>query len=150
MSEVQEKRNNMKWYYFIIWFYLYAVAVIGVFLGVGEITGMVYLGMAEDFYTVFPMLRILNVFFGVVQLVLAVTAFYIRSLLFHFKQVAPRFLLLYQGVSLFYTVFYSVTVSLILGMPAFDVMSVAMLAVNGVLIAVNKRYFDKRMDQFVY
>ena len=150
MVDGKQKMNNMKWYYFIIWFYLYAVAVIGIFLGVGEITGLVYLENAADFYTVFPMLQILNIFFGVAQLALAGTAFYIRSLLFNFKQVAPRFLLLYQGISLFYTLFYGVCVSIIIGTIAFDAMSVLSALGSLALIYINKRYFDKRMDRFVY
>lgn len=144
----QDKAQGMRWYRFIIWFYLYASAVIGVLVGVGEITGVVYLDMAETFYTLFPMLQVVNVFFGVMQILLAVIALYVRRQLARWKVMAPRYLLMYQIFCLVYYAAYLAGTSLVLGEAAVDWLAGGYILLQVLLLAVNGAYFHRRQEMF--
>ena len=144
----QDKAQGMRWYRFIIWFYLYASAVIGVLVGVGEITGVVYLDMAETFYTLFPMLQVVNVFFGVMQILLAVIALYVRRQLARWKVMAPRYLLMYQIFCLVYYAAYLAGTSLVLGEAAVDWLAGGYILLQVLLLAVNAVYFHRRQEMF--
>ena len=144
----QDKARGMRWYQFIIWFYLYASAVIGVLVGVGEITGVVYLDMAETFYTLFPMLQVVNVFFGVMQILLAVIALYVRRQLARWKGMAPRFLLMYQIFCLVYYAAYLAGTSLVLGELAVDCLAGGYILLQLLLLVVNGIYFHRREEMF--
>lgn len=144
----QDKAQGMRWYQFIIWFYLYASAVIGVLVGVGEITGVVYLDMAETFYTLFPMLQVVNVFFGVMQILLAVIALYVRRQLARWKVMAPRYLLMYQIFCLVYYAAYLAGTSLVLGEAAVDWLAGGYILLQVLLLAVNAVYFHRRQKMF--
>lgn len=145
-----EKKLGFKWYYFIIHGYLYILAILGVIIGVCEITGTVYADMTETFYEIFPMLQIVNVFFGAMQLVLAVIALFVRNQLANWRVSGPLFLLIYQAFSLLYYAAYIAGTSLVLGTLALDWLSAGYILLQIVLLVVNKRYFDRRKDDFLY
>ena len=144
----QGKEQGIRWYQFIIWFYLYASAVLGLLIGVGEVTGVVYLGMAEVFYTLYPMLQVVNIFFGVMQILLAVIALYIRRQLSRWKVMAPRFLLMYQVFCLVYYAAYLAGTSLVLGELAVDWLAGAYILLQLLLLVVNGIYFHRRKEMF--
>ena len=147
--EQEEKKQGFKWYQFIIHGYLYIAAILGVIIGAVAIGGQLYADMTEVFYGLFPMLQVVNVFFGVMQLILAVIALFVRDQLAKWRVNGPLFLLLYQIFGLLYYAAYIAGTSLVLGTLALDWMSGGYVLLQIVLIVVNKRYFDRRRDAFV-
>lgn len=147
--EHAEKKLGFKWYKCIIHGYLYLVAILSVVIGVVEIGGQIYADMTARFYEIFPMLQLVNVFFGVMQLAFAVIALYVRDRLAKWKANAPLLLLLYQIFYVFYYMTYILGTSLVLGTPALDWLSGGYILLQIVLIVINKIYFDKRRDDFI-
>lgn len=141
---------SFKWYKFIIHGYLYIVAILSVVVGVVMIGGQIYADMTEVFYGLFPMLQMVNTFFGVMQLVLAVIALFVRDQLAKWRVNGPLFLLIYQIFSLVYYASYVAGTSLVLNTLALDWLSGGYMLLQIVLIVVNKIYFGKRADTFVY
>lgn len=157
---------GMKWFKFLIYFSLFAGAVLNVFSAIGAFTGSQYEGSADYIYAMFGGLKVVDVLYGLVLLAFAAATIYVRQQLAGFKRDSPKlFLTLYvaeAAVSLLYVVV--VIVIAISGVAAYvsayispfelalqvvplgQVIAIVIGAV--IYVVLNKIYFDKRAHLF--
>lgn len=146
---------SMKWYKFLIYFSLWAGAVLNIFSAISMLTGSQYGtdGEAELVYAMFEDLKTLDMLCGIFALVLAVFSIYTRFQLAGFKQKAPMFLtILYAGVCV-YDLIYIIGCTNALPeyvLSEMDFTSMySNLVTSAVMIFVNMSYFKKRAHLFV-
>ena len=146
------QRYNIGWLKFIVYFQLFAFAIIELFNGIGFLSGSVYGEYADLMYAAFPALFPLDKFMGAICLMLCVLGVVTRFMLTGLKRYAPW---LYLGVylcNLVQSLIYLAIVSGITGLSIwnfFDVSDVAQLISSIVMIAVNFVYFKHRMNAFI-
>ena len=149
----------MKWFKFLIYFQLFANAVIMLFTAISSIFGLQYDGDAELVYYVAPGLKVVDVIYGIVCLGLMAGAIVVRQKLAHYRKNAP---VLYIGfvtvgsvISLIYT-FAAVAVTGAISPYApgesLVLISGAVLGTligAGIVIPLNYIYFKKREELFI-
>ena len=150
----------MKWFKFLIYFALFAGAVINFLGGIMALTGAQYNSSGHDVsalvYAFFPDLKTIDLIYGVVCIALAVLAVYTRFSLARFKNNAPNLLYAVYASAGITNLVYAIAVSSIVSKGgeefanAVDVVSdgVIPLIVSIVMIVLNKVYFDKRKSLF--
>lgn len=143
----------MKWYKFLIYFSLFASAVLNVINGLGLLTGTIYQGQADLVYATFEGLKGLDTFVGIFSLALAGFAVFVRFQLSGYKKLAPRLLLiLYIGVIVFDLV-YIIGMGTVLPDIAMDMIDTSSfyssMISSAVFAIVNYIYFKKRAHLFV-
>ncbi len=143
----------MKWYKFLIYFSLFAGAVLNAANAITLLTGSVYLEegiTADEVYSIFPMLKAVDLIYGLCMLALAVFAIITRYSLAKYKANGPKLIvLLYVAslvVSLIYCVGYYFATDINLLSDSSNVVSIA---VSAAMIAINYNYFSKRKHFFV-
>ena len=144
--------RGMKWFKFIIYFQLFASAVISVITAITMFTGAHYQGQADMVYRYFPGLKGLDVFYGIALIALAAFAIVTRQNLAKFRKNGPRFYFILIIASLALALIYSIAGSSILNVSLGEVMdgsSVGSLIGNIALLIINIIYFKKREDLFV-
>lgn len=148
----------MKWFKFLIYFSLWAGAVLNVINGIQMLTGTQY----GDAYTVslvyatYDGLKEIDCIVGFLYLVLAVFAIYTRFRLAGFHENGPKMLMVMYAASAAIAVFYHIGTYIVL--PADVVGSLEYVVgqiVGGIIgavvaIIVNHIYFKKRQHLFVY
>ena len=82
----------MGWYKFLIYFALFASAVLNAVNGINLFTGEIYDGAAELVYGVFDGLQALDMFVGGASVVLACMAIYVRIRLAGYYKNGPKLL----------------------------------------------------------
>lgn len=141
----------MNWYKFIIWFQLFASALLALGNAIRLFTGMNYDGSARAVYLMFGGLQALDIVTGLFMLVLAAAAVFIRFELSAFKRDAPLHYLIYLGVSLAANLAYTLLFAMIVGAGLFDLIDAPAVG-NAIglfgLIVLSKIYFDKRKAMF--
>ncbi len=144
----------MKWYKFVIYFQLFAGAVLYVYDAFQYATGMVYGGFqtAGMVFTVYPGLQFLNYGMTAVSLALAVFAIVLRQRLARFKANAFPSLYVYYLSGFVCSLLYAIASTLITKINFFDVTMVspliAALIGSGVMILLSIAYFNKRKHLF--
>ncbi|WP_273384107.1 zinc-ribbon domain-containing protein [Enorma phocaeensis] len=142
---------GMNWYKFIIWFQLFASALLALGNAIRLFTGMNYDGSARAVYLMFGGLQALDIVTGLFMLVLAAAAVFIRFELSGFKRDAPLHYLIYLGVSLAANLAYTLLFAMIVGAGLFDLIDAPAVG-NAIglfgLIVLSKIYFDKRKAMF--
>lgn len=144
--------RGMKWFKFIIYFQLFASAVINVFSSIMVFTGAHYGGNAASVYSYFPGLRIIDIMFGIVCLVLAGFAIYTRQRLAKFFRDGPMLYFVLLGVNIAGSIIYLLSASMATGMPFGQLMTPREIGSDigyVILLLVNMSYFNKRADLFV-
>ena len=154
---------GMNWYKFIIYFALFAYALVLVVLAINLFTGGFYGGYAELVYLFFDGLRIVDIVFGLACLVMAAVAIYVRQQLAHFKRDAPRllytFIIAINGAALIYywvasAIISSATSSLLSASSLYGSGSMLSTVISlvgscAIWVGVNIVYFKKRAHLFV-
>lgn len=159
-QNMQTTVNNempMKWFKFVIYFQLFAGAFIGAVNAARYLTGLIYGIDAESVYLVFPALGTADKVYGVILLLLAAMAIFVRMQLAKYKLNASTFYIAYLGIGLVANLIYSVYVYLlmyrIMGAAVEEYSSVASiigyLLGNGIVLVLNIVYFKKRKHLFV-
>ena len=152
MEQEQVKVYKMKWFKFIIYVQLFFNAVIFVIQGIQYITGGIY-GVAAPFvYALYGQgLKLLDMLFGVVCIVFAVAAIWLRMRLAGFKKKAPLYYLLYIGIQGVVSVGYSLAVAAITNQFTIGTFAPLLGTIFGSLMSlvINYLYFDKRKELFV-
>ncbi len=142
----------MKWYKFLIYFSLFASAVLNLISGVQMLTGSAYGDDAELVYAFFDGLKTLDVFMGLAMLALAALAIYTRFRLSGFCKNGPKMVMVLYAVDAALQLIYIIGVNAILPSAvsgSIDMTStITGIAVSAVMIWVNKIYFDKRASLF--
>lgn len=147
------KQMPMKWFKFLIYFSLFAAAVINIINALPMLTGSQYGSSAEAVYDTFEMLRGFDLFFGVFCLALAVLNIYTRFRLAGYRRNGPTMLSLSYVAILIYDVLYIIGANIVL--PEFVLEAVdftgmySNMAVAVVMLIVNNIYFKKRAHLFV-
>ncbi|MCD7919230.1 MAG: hypothetical protein LUG45_04020 [Clostridiales bacterium] len=140
---------TMKWFKFVIWVQLFLTALLNVATGFGLITGTAYGDYASDVYAMFPLLRPLNIFEGLLCLALAVAAIYVRFQLSGYKQKGPALYLCFLLASVAVSLLYVLASSLALGSFAGGLSTIVSLVTSLVMYVLNRIYFEKRRFLFV-
>jgi hypothetical protein len=149
-------QHSMKWFNFLIYFALFASAVLNLFNGIAVFTGSHYgtNGKADFFYGIVSDLKTLDTFMGLATIALAVFAIYTRFRLSGYRKNGPSMItLLYiltSAVNLIYIIgLYAILPEYIVS--ELDPYSyIIQIIVSAVMIFVNYTYFKKRKKMFVH
>ena len=164
-GEVYESEHNlvqgtndpgMKWFNFIIWIQLFLTALLGLINGIRLISGGVYGKNASAVYNTFGGLKVLDVIVGILFLLIAVAAVFVRFQLAGFKMNAPRLYLILLITIVSVTLVYYVIAGIILTKDSrlsfsdiLEPSTVVSMATSLVLVFVNMVYFEKRKHLFI-
>lgn len=144
---------SMGWYKFIIYFQLWAAMVVGIGNGIMYLTGMIYYTMRtspEFIYNYWGMsLKIADVVYGVVLLLLAAFAVVTRQMLAKFKKSGPMLYYIYLILQLCVSLLYVIITCIIAQTVAIEPSSVSSIVISITMIIVNVIYFKKRKHLFV-
>ena len=144
----------MKWFKFLIYFYLWAEAVLNIIGGIGILTGASYQGQADLVYAMIDGLKGFDIFIGLYSIALGGFAIFVRFRLANYKKNGPLMIMIqYLAVAVLALIY-------IIGMNAIvpsyilefvDLSSMySNLIVSIVFVIVNHIYFQKRSDMFVW
>lgn len=145
----------MKWHKFLIYFSLWAGAVLDLLNAVRLFTGMTYTqsGLSLDYvYRAYPALKTVDVVFAIFFVGLAVFTIYTRFQLAGYKTGAPGKLISLYIVGFVVAIAYSMAIASVLKVSISDVIGSDMLgSIIGsvVMVAANKVYYGKRAHLFV-
>lgn len=153
-SKTRRQTNiPMNWFKFIIWCQLFLTALSELSNAFLYLTGRYYTVQGinpAEFYSQYPLFRIVNYLFGGVGVVMCIFAIYTRFQLAGFKKGAPGLFLKYTMISVAKTGIYVllyVIVSTIYGKMTTmaELMDYISLMIGGTaLYFINKSYFAKR------
>lgn len=79
----------MRWYKFVIWVQLFLNALLNIVSGIMTMTGAHYQGQATVVYMVYGSLKGLDIVIGIMMLVLAGGAIWVRQMLSKFQKMGP-------------------------------------------------------------
>ncbi|WP_072524397.1 zinc ribbon domain-containing protein [Clostridium sp. Marseille-P3244] len=149
----------MKWFKFIIYFQLFASAVLMAISAIVLITGAQYEGAAELVYLVCPPLKAVDVIYGIVCIAITVCAILIRQRLAHYVKGAPALYIGFTAVvmasSLVYLFAAMGALSTVSSDAVFtatgDIVGTVMGTLIGaaIFLPLNYVYFKKRRELFV-
>lgn len=144
-------QQPMKWFKFLIYFGLWAGAVVNALSGFGLLTGGAYSGAADYVYMVFSGLQAVDVLFGLVMLALAAFGIFTRFRLAGFHKNGPKMLTYTYVFGMAASLLYLVAVFVVV--PGIgDYMNFTSYITSSItsviMIFVNKDYFGKRAALF--
>ena len=144
----------MKWFKFLIYFALFAGAVLNLVNGINYITGGVWVAAtdgllsAEIVYAMFEGLQVLDMVYGILLVAFAGWQIYTRFCLAGFKKNGPLCLYVLYGVGPVLSLFYVIMASVILGESAIDAGTGASIFASLGMLGINVAYFGKRKELF--
>ncbi len=152
---------GMNWFKFVIYFQLFAMAVLSVINCWSFFSGFLYAREGVDtslLYSLFPAMSLLDKFVGLLYLGLAVFAIITRIRLANYRENGPRLYLILLGSGIALNVVYTMASVAILTQGAgagLDVSQDIAQLIGNVLgnllvIVLNGVYFNKRRHLFVY
>ena len=148
----EQRELGMKWFKFLVYFGLWAGAVLNFIDGINLLTGAVYEAegvSAELVYYTYPQLRENDMFFGLVAIGIAIYQGYTAYSLLKFKQVAPKLLTILYCLSISWSFFYAIFTSSILGESLMGEVIGSIIA-GAIMLVINYIYFKNRKHLFVY
>ena len=150
---IQTPTQGMKWFHFLIYFGLFAGAVINVINGIMAITGAQYDGSAKLVYRMIDGLQTLDVIYGLALLATAALGIYARFRLAGYRKNGPHMLIVVYLVVAIAQLVYLIGLYVVLPeivMDAVDTSSViGGIIGSGIAVAINTTYFKKRAHLFV-
>lgn len=152
-ERMSENTKPLKWHKFLIYFSLWAGAVLLALGGVAFIAGTVYGKIGDRIYQVFPVMRFVDIVYGLVLIGVAGYMIYTRYQLAGFKQGASQKLLLLLVLSPVLKWGYAVIISAVTGIAITEIQAggsfIGELVVTAISVWLNKIYYNKRADLFV-
>ena len=152
----QPAAPQMNWYKFLIYFALFAGALLNLVNAIrfltGSINGSSY--EADLLYAVFPSWKTLDIIVGLLLLVTAAFAIYTRFRLSGYYKNGPTCLFLTYGLGALINVIYLVGAAVIISDTMFSITdleivpTVTSIVVSIVMIVINVVYFNKRKQLF--
>ncbi len=141
---------GMKWYKWVIWVQLFLTALSSVFMGISLLTGKQIVDVSF-IYTLLGTLKVLNVIFGIIYVVLAVMSILVRNQLAHYKTGAPSNYLHLLIILWVVGAVYPIIVSLVTN--TFSVFGDILKTIPSIIFFViyytlNRTYFRKRESMF--
>ena len=150
-----EKQLGMAWYKFLIYFALFAGAVLNFIYGVNYLSGGIYYSQtngqitSEIVYAYYgEVLKFLDIVMGFSLIALSVFGLILRQKLVKYSLDAPKLAYVFYSLSFGLGCIYSLLVSTIIAKPI-GVSEVCSLVINGVFGVFNIQYFRKRAHLFV-
>ena len=142
---------ELKWYKFLIYFALWASAVLNVFSAFAYFTGSMYGDAANRVYSYYGGMKTLDVIMGLILLGLAVFSIYVRFQLAGFKTDAPKKLEYLYIANALVLLLYLLAASSVTGLSFTELASGSWgsLAGSVAMIFINRTYFSKRETLFV-
>ena len=140
---------EMKWYKFLIYFALWAGAIVNLIDSLQFFTGSILGDDVEILYAYYPLLKVLNLAFALILVAYAVFAIYTRYRLAQFRQNGPACLHALYLVQLAMVLIYWLAGSLILGEWLDLASGFSDLISSIVILCINIVYFRKRKHLFV-
>lgn len=146
----------MNWYKFIIWFQLFASALMNAVMGLVAVTGTQYGGGAEQVYDLVPMLKPLDLIYGSLLVGSALLALVTRGRLRRFCKNGPVLYHILLGLQIVLPVFYQVVSGMVISssilggsyQPDYTSVISSMIS-SSVMLVCNIVYFNKRKAMFV-
>ena len=135
---------EMKWYKFLIYFALWAGAIVNLIDSLQFFTGSILGDDVEILYAYYPLLKVLNLAFALILVTYAVFAIYTRYRLAQFRQNGPVCLHALYLVQLAMVLIYWLAGSLILGEWLDLASGFSDLISSIVILCINIVYFRKR------
>lgn len=145
----------MRWFKFLIYFALFASALLNLVNGIKSITGAQYGDEKELVYAFFESLKAIDVIMGILCIGLAAFTVYVRFRLAAYKADGPKLLIIMYIAVLAIDILYLIAVAFAIsksGVGIGDLLSgsvIGTLIGSVVMLIVNKIYFDKRKALFV-
>ncbi len=144
----------MNWFKFVIYFQLFANAVLNIVAAVLTFTGSHYGGgySASLIYAFYPNLKTIDIIYGIFCIVLACIAIFARFRLAAFKKDAITWLMTTYAANIIVPIIYVILVASTIGVSASDVLdasSASSIVTSTVLIICSSIYFNKRKHMFV-
>ncbi len=144
-------QQPMKWYKFLIYFELFALAVINVINGIGYLFGLKYGNSSDLVYKYYFGLKIVDVITGIECISFAIFAIYVRSRLANYCKDASSNLIKMRIYSIIINIAYAFFTGIIVSENVF--FSPALLGnIIGSIIqtVLEYTYFDRRKELFIY
>ena len=152
---VQQYPYPMNWYKFVIYFALFAGAVLNAINGILHLTGSVWEMQnvsADMVYAVFGGMQAVDIIYGIGAIALAAFDIVTRMHLAKFRKTGPKFLSVCYGVAVGLALLYIILTSAVTGISIGDLVGateILQLVVSIVMLVVNVVYFNKRASLFV-
>ncbi|MBR5524763.1 MAG: zinc ribbon domain-containing protein [Clostridia bacterium] len=151
----------MKWFKFLIYFSLFAAFVMNLIYGLNYITGGIYTiqtGVeASTVYNVFPVMKGVDIAFGLCQIGVAVYCLIVRQALAQYKANGPRLLLGLYAIQMIASLLYEIACAVVVSTAGTPLVvasvigsCVGAIAAGLILISCNHIYFKKRAHLFIY
>lgn len=145
-----ETEHPMRWYYFAVYFQLFAFALINVVQGMTHLTGFIAgYGTAAEIYEKYPALNTVEMIMAVLAFITAVLCLVARQFLWYFKAWGPRLYLLVMAVSGVYSFVYSALSSIIIRLPIFTAYDIGGFISTIIIVVLCYNYFKTRADLFI-
>lgn len=147
-------QQGMKWHKFLVYFALWANAILNVIMGILSLTGSKYGAYKDMVYAYLPQMKAPDLVYGILLLVVAVLAVLTAVNLLKFKAKGPKLLTLLYIVSLAVAIIYIAWVMIALSGYGADMSSdigsvAGSIAGSILMIIINKIYYGKRAHLFV-
>lgn len=154
-AEAEARVYSMRWFYFLIYFALFAAALSNLVSGIFYINGMLYFYpsggeiTAQEVYRVYgSSLRTLDIVFGIWQILLAVFAVVVRFRLARYKSGAPALFLTFLVVNMGWGLIYRFIRFDLIGVSPFDSQLAGTLLLGILYVVLHYRYFSARAELF--
>lgn len=149
------KVRPMRWYKFLIYFALFAGALINLVGAILSFTGGMYFGYSEDIYEAFPFLKTSDIVMGVALVALSVLCIWTRFALAKFKRYAPTLIDLIYSTNIAMTI-YMYIIMLYMEWKALGGFEITTTFIELIFCSIfefaiqiaNMVYFNKRKDLF--
>ena len=153
---MQAAAPQMNWYKFLIYFALFAGAVVNAINAIRFFTGLVNGSSADAqwLYAFFPSWKTVDIVVGLLLLVLAAFSIFTRFRLSGYYKNGPLCLYLTYGLSALSNIVYLIGVALVIsgtGISLTDldiIPTVTSIVVSIVMVVINVVYFNKRKQLF--
>ena len=150
-SNIYQGNMPMGWYKFLIYFSLFASAVLNIISGISSITGLHYGEFNQLIYAYYDGLKTVDIIMGFFSIALGVVSIIVRQNLAHYKKGAPLSLIGLYIASLVISVIYVIAVSLVTNLSITAFLSTAIIInfiVSIIMTCVNYVYFKNRRHLF--
>lgn len=153
-TEAPAPELGMGWYKFLIWFALFAGALLNFVRGIQLLTGAYYDGYADEVYRFYDGLQALDMVAALALITLAVMGIVARFSLAAYKKNGPKLLIaIYAfnaGIQVIYVLAADSIVSAVTSAVSLDISSgFSSAAIALAMAAINYSYFKKRAHMFV-
>jgi hypothetical protein len=143
----------MGWFKFLIYFSLWAGAVLNLYNGIATATGLAYASAGGDADLVYLYygngLKVLDIIIGISFIALAGFQIYTRFRLARFRKDGPTWLYAIYIAALVLSIIHNAGFTMITGFNAFSTDTISNIIGNIVMLVINYFYFKKRRHLFV-